>query len=101
MRAKPVHFAAAMLLLSGVGAWGQSTAPAPDSSQTVPDKAAPATDLSSKGGTLSDKLSDTNGVIHPTAPVDPKIQKTAPATGTMEVIPPPGSPGGRTDVQPK
>lgn len=61
----------------------------------------PQSDVSGKSGTLSDKLSDTGGVIHPRDSVDQKMSKPAPPTGTMSVIPPPGSPGGGTDVQPK
>lgn len=61
----------------------------------------PATDVGAANGSLSDKLSNTNGVIHPQGTVDPGMQKQAPAGGTMPVIPPPGSPGGPTDVQPK
>lgn len=70
----------------------------------APGTAVPDTDVSRKTGTLSEKLSDTNGVIHPQGSVDPGMQKEAPATGTMPVIPPPGSPGspgGATGVQPK
>ena len=51
---------------------------------------------------LSEKLSNTNGVIHPQADVDPGIGKAPPPTGgTMPVVPPAGSPGGNPDVQPK
>jgi hypothetical protein len=54
-------------------------------------------------GSLSDKLDRTDGVIKPPADVDPKISKPAPELrpNSMPVIPPPGSPGGRQDVQPK
>lgn len=83
----------AAMLLGTQPAWAQSAAPDPQS--------APNTDVGNSGGTLSDKLSATNGVIHPEGKVDPGMQKTAPATGTMPVIPPPGSPGGATGVQPK
>lgn len=62
---------------------------------------APPTDVSGSGGTLSDKLSDTNGVIHPQGTVDPSMEKSAPQTGRMPVIPPAGSPGNAPDVQPK
>lgn len=61
----------------------------------------PATDVGAGQGTLSDKLSDTGGVIHPRDGVDPKMQKPAPSTGTTPVIRPPGSAGSGTDVQPK
>ncbi len=65
------------------------------------DAAKPATDVGSQGGTLSEKLSSTGGVIHPTEQVDPKMQKPAPSTGNTPVIPAPGSPGSDPDVQPK
>ena len=89
------------LILLGVGsgaAWAQTAPPAPDSNATIP---APSTDLSQNGGTLSDKLSTSNGVIHPQDDVDPGIGKHPPASGTMIVIAPPGSPGGATNVRPK
>jgi hypothetical protein len=50
--------------------------------------------------TLSDKLSQGGGVICP-PDVDPGIKAPAPETGKMPVIPPPGSPGGDPNVQPK
>jgi hypothetical protein len=80
--------------------------PAPPSTNAIPGKSAtgvdaPNTDLSKQSGPLSDKLNRSDGVIHPDAAVDPAMQKPAPATGAMPVIPPPGSPGGPTDVQPK
>ena len=53
-----------------------------------------------KAPTLSDKLSQTNGVICPPN-VDPNMKAPTPNAGKMPVIPPPGSPGGNPDVQPK
>jgi hypothetical protein len=51
--------------------------------------------------TLSDKLSQTNGVICPPS-VDPGIKAPTPDSGNkMPIIPPPGSPGGDQSVQPK
>jgi hypothetical protein len=76
-----------------------STDPVPGKS--APGASVPDTDLSKKSGPLSDKLNKSDGVIHPDAAVDPKMQKPAPATGVMPIIPAPGSPGGPTDVQPK
>ena len=61
----------------------------------------PASDVSGQGGSLSKKLNETSGVIHPQDSVDPGMQKTPPATGTMPIMPPPGTPGGRSDVVPK
>lgn len=49
---------------------------------------APRTNLDAKPGTLSDKLSGTDGVIKPTGDVDPEMQSRAPASGTMPVIKP-------------
>ena len=53
------------------------------------------------GATLSDKLAQSNGVICPPVGVDPEIQEPTPPGGALKVIPPPGSPGGNPDVQPK
>jgi hypothetical protein len=50
--------------------------------------------------TLSDKLDQGAGVICPPN-VDPGMKAPAPQNGKMRVIPPPGSPGGDPNVQPK
>jgi hypothetical protein len=50
--------------------------------------------------TPSDKLARTDGVICPPN-VDPEIRTPAPDAGTMRVVPPPGTPGGKSDVRPK
>jgi hypothetical protein len=50
---------------------------------------------------LSDKLAESKGVICPPAGVDPDIHVKPPAGGELKVIPPPGSPGGDPNVQPK
>lgn len=78
------------------------TAPPPAAPDAIPEKLAPgadapATDLSKQKGSLSDKLNKSNGVIRPEGAVDPKMEKSAPATGATPVIPPPAAP----DVQPK
>jgi hypothetical protein len=53
------------------------------------------------GGTLSDKLARSGGVICPPN-VDPEIKAPTPESGAkMPVIPPPGSPGGDPSIQPK
>jgi hypothetical protein len=49
---------------------------------------------------LSDRLSDSKGVICPPL-VDPGAEVPPPAGGTLKIIPPPGSPGGDPTVQPK
>jgi hypothetical protein len=50
--------------------------------------------------TLSEKLGQTNGVICPPE-IDPAIKAPTPKGGNTPVIPPPGSPGGDPNVQPK
>ena len=50
---------------------------------------------------LSEQLSDSKGVICPPAGVDSEIGVRPPAGGELRVIPPPGSPGGNPNVQPK
>lgn len=56
----------------------------------------------SPNGNLSDKLAQSGGVICPPDQMDPEIKApTPPGSGTMPVIPPPGSPGGDPHVQPK
>ena len=41
------------------------------------------------------------GVICPPDQIDPEMNRPAPGGGKMPVIPPPGSPGGDPNVQPK
>jgi len=52
-------------------------------------------------GPLSDKLAQSNGVICPPAGLDKDKQVTPPGGGRLKVIPPPGTPGGNQNVQPK
>ena len=72
-------FAAAFLGLAAGTASAQTAAPA---------NPAPSTNLDGKPGTLSDKLSDTNGVIKPSGNVDPDMHKATPQAGSMPVIKP-------------
>ncbi|MCB5173936.1 MULTISPECIES: hypothetical protein [Microvirga] len=69
-----------------------------------PEKIEPA-DPSSTGSTdtLSDKLQETEGVIRPpvTSTPDMRVPAPEPNPGTTPVIPPPGSPGGNQNVQPR
>jgi hypothetical protein len=53
------------------------------------------------GRDLSDKLAQSGGVICPPSQVDPAIKAPTPQGGTMQVIPPPGSPGGNPNIAPK
>jgi len=50
--------------------------------------------------TLSEKLDLTKGVICP-PDVDPGIEAPTPKAGKTPVIPPPGTPGGNPNIQPK
>jgi hypothetical protein len=53
----------------------------------------PTTGQTPTNQSLSTRLSETNGTLHP-PPVDQGMQKTPTQPGTMPVIPPPGTPGG-------
>ena len=63
-----------------------------------PQETAPSPD----DGSLSHRLSHSQGVLHP-PPTGDKNTVTPPATGMgrTPVIPPPGTPGGNPQVQPK
>ena len=87
---------AGLLSMPAAAAFAQATQDAaPKSTQ------APPTDIK-RPGTLSDKLGETNGVIHPTGDIDPDIRKPAPVEhpNSTPVIPPPGT-GGRPGAVPK
>jgi hypothetical protein len=114
-----VQFAACLCLMCGVMA-ALAQSPPPTSAQPDPKACAPGERLepspngpqppgttgrpvspSDKLDTPSDKLARTDGVICPPPNLDPEIRTPAPDTGTLRVIPPPGSPGGKSDVRPK
>jgi hypothetical protein len=62
----------------------------------------PGSGAACENGSLSEKLDRSNGVIKPRDDIDPGIAKpTPPAGSATPVIPPPGSPGGDPNVQPK
>lgn len=56
-----------------------------------------------RGGSepLSDKLAQSKGVICPPSGVDREMEVAPPDGGRLKVIPPPGTPGGDPNVQPK
>jgi hypothetical protein len=72
---------------------------------TIPEKVDPplpkGDTTGSTGPTLSDQLEGSKGVIRPPANVDPEMRIPAPDVGRTPVIPPPGTPGGNQEVQPK
>ena len=78
---------------------GTAVAQAPPNQAPKPDPKSCANSGGSSGD-LSNKLSQSNGVICP-PDVDQGMKAPTPNTGKMPVIPPPGSPGGDQSVQPK
>jgi len=78
---------------------GERLEPGPTGPQ-VPDTTGRGDTPSGKLDNPSDKLARTDGVICPPN-LDPEIRAPAPDAGTMRVIPPPGTPGGKSDVRPK
>ncbi len=77
-----------------------------DTTRTPPEKIVPPLGSGTRipnapPGSLSDTLSRQDGVITPPTGIDPEIQKTPPAEGKMRIIPPPGSQGNPSTMQPK
>jgi len=50
---------------------------------------------------LSEQLAESKGVICPPAGVDPNMHVPPPEGGEIKIIPPPGTPGGNRDAEPK
>lgn len=75
----------------------------PEQGVTCPPdvKGEPPTVGGGSSGPLSDKLAQSKGVICPPAGIDRDMQVTPPGGGHLKVIPPPGTPGGDQNVQPK
>ena len=94
---------AVALIFSGVSHAQTQTAPNPRNDQNEPhhfDSQAQQPGRSNES--LSERLDRTDGVIHPPAHVDPKIQETPPATGDKGVVHPPSDlPGRNPTVTPK
>jgi len=102
------------LVLSGAAQAQAPLSPATPPAQTAPPAAQAPTDCapapprgtvtpqgSTTGQSLGDRLARSNGVLCPPSGVDPAMRAPAPDAGTMPVIPPPGSPGGNPNLQPK
>jgi hypothetical protein len=92
------------MVLALILAASVASAAAQPAQQIAPDRnCPPETRQNTPGantGTLSDKLAESRGVICPPG-VDPAMVQQPPAGGTIKVVPPPGSPGGDPNVQPK
>jgi hypothetical protein len=69
----------------------------PDS---VPGQIAPGANPTAPAQNLSEKLNQSDGVIHPKE-VDPAIEKPAPQARDPNVVPPPGTSGGAPAPKPK
>lgn len=82
----------------------KACAPGAESRLQLPDTPTPSgpktPNTTGSGGNLSDTLAQSDGVLCPPN-VDPQIHAPTPDVGKMPVIPPPGSPGGNPNVQPK
>jgi len=94
--------------LAGVGAASAqaagnapSAAPAQDATCPPDVKGEPPTVGGGGSAPLSDKLAQSKGVICPPSGVDREMQVAPPDGGRLKVIPPPGTPGGDPNVQPK
>jgi hypothetical protein len=81
----------------------QPANPSPGDAVTCPPgtKGDPPTVGGGSSEPLSDKLAQSKGVICPPAGVDREMQVAPPSGGQLKVIPPPGTPGGDPNVQPK
>jgi hypothetical protein len=109
---------AAVIALSVVA--GAAVAQAQDARQppTLPERPNPQTTVPEKvdpplagtrsaedppTGSLSRQLEGSKGVIRPPGGIDPEIRVPAPVPdpGTTRVIPPPGSPGSTSPVEPR
>ena len=105
-----VLFAALAVLLAASAASPAAalTPTSPNKDQTADQPASkivpedPATGGSSTEP-LSEKLDRSGGVIRPPGGVDPRMPQNPPAIGSTStpVIPPPGAPGSKSDVNPK
>src|SRR5215468_11071599 len=107
----------AAILCAMVGVLAASAQSPPQTSQPDPKACAPGERLETPGpkgrepapsdttgqadNTPSERLGRTDGVLCPPSNVDPQIRAPAPDAGSMKVIPPPGTPGGKSDVRPK
>jgi hypothetical protein len=96
--------AALIALAPANAALAQSGAkPSPQNGAACPPdtKGEPPTVGGGSSAPLSDRLAQSKGVICPPAGVDREMQVRPPSDGHLKVIPPPGSPGGDPNVQPK
>jgi hypothetical protein len=93
----------AFITLGAIGTAAAQTPPTPRADMACQPGAggSPPTIGKDSDKPLSDQLAQSNGVICPPAGVDPEMPQSPPQGGVMKVVPPPGSPGGNPNVQPK
>ena len=92
---------AASALFAAAPAVAQTPTPAPKPAPSaIPEEIAPGAKPTEPTRNLSQRLSQSGGVIKPKE-VDPAIDKGAPKTGDQNTIRPPGSPGATPRAQPK
>lgn len=92
--------------VTGQSGGGAASGQSSQNSPATPLPATPATPAVPQprpGETLSDRLNRTDGVITPRSNIDPDIRVPAPVPNpnTTPVIPPPGSPGNPSPIEPK
>jgi hypothetical protein len=85
---------AVLMSVAGLVVAGSTTAHSADTTGCTPQERQQANQ------NLSQKLDDAAAVICP-PDVDPGMKAPTPKAGNTPVIPPPGSPGGDPNVQPK
>jgi hypothetical protein len=104
------HLATGALLISfafAVPVHAQTSTPVLPKTDTPQSESTGPQDPRSTGSTtrstepLSERLSESGGVIRPREDVAPDIAIRPADTGTTRVIPPPGTPGGNQAIQPK
>jgi hypothetical protein len=99
--ARAILLVSAALLFESAAMASERAIPA----QSVPNTASGRSDCQpaerGSGKNLSDQLAQSKGVICPPKDVDPQMTAPPPGGGSMPIIPPPGSPGGNPNVQPK
>jgi hypothetical protein len=96
-------FLAAALSLPLIGQAQTTSKPVPQQPPPTGNNASrvPPERIEPPGATMSDKLSKSNGTLKP-PDVDPGMAAKPPSTASdMPVIPPPGTPGNKSGVQPK
>jgi hypothetical protein len=108
MRFEKLAIAFAAVALAVPAALAQAnppTAPAPlqrrDCPPDVSNPVPPRSNETTGSASLSQELSQSNGVICPPAGVDPGIAVPPVGGGRTPVIPPPGTPGGDPNIVPK